>query len=544
MWKGTRLRLTLLARLQHSAAPTTPRFAELENLSQNSLRAIAELGFERCTAVQHQTLPGLLRGEDMLAKARTGTGKTVAFLLPTIERLAMDQQKASRGASPIRALVISPTRELAQQISVEADQLMKHHSRLRAGCVVGGTKVSKDIRMFSQGNLDLLVATPGRLEDHLNNTAGFAERLGGVQTLVLDEGDQLLDRGFRVAIERILQSLPASRQSLCFSATLPNSLQSVLQKALRSDHQFVDCVQETGDETNPLLEQSAAVVPLDDWMYTLHSLLTQEANAKPDDHKVIVFLPTARETQFVAEALQQAQLPCDVLQIHSRKSQSYRQKVSGQFRSAKKAILVSSDVSARGVDYPDVSLVLQLGAPASVEQYVHRVGRTGRSGKAGKAVLMLTPSEAKHFIPSLSQGKVPVTDIGAEGCAALLEQCNDQLVQKAVGKVSAQTKQKAYQAYLGNHNSALKALGWDKKQLVKNANAMATGLLGWDGPDPPPLEARMIGKMGLKGVTGLNVVGAKPRTVPGMHNKSANTKKRRVSPPKARSKHEFRPTER
>ena len=316
----------------------------------------------------------------------------------------------------------------------------------------------------------------------------------------------------------------------------------MLQKALRSDHQFVDCVLETGDETNPLLEQRAAVVPLDDWMYTLHSLLTQEANAKPDDHKVIVFLPTARETQFVAEALQQAQLPCDVLQIHSRKSQSYRQKVSGQFRSAKKAILVSSDVSARGVDYPDVSMVLQLGPPASVEQYVHRVGRTGRSGKAGKAVLMLTPSEAKHFIPSLTQGRVHVTDIGAEGCAALLEQCNDQLVQKAVGKVSVETKQKAYQAYLGNHNSALKALGWDKKQLVKNANAMATGLLGWDGPDPPPLEARMVGKMGLKGVTGLNVVGAKPRTVPGVHNKSATTKKRRVSPPKARTKHEFRPT--
>ena len=160
-------------------------------LSASQLLLDGRTGFERCTAVQHQTLPGLLRGEDMLAKARTGTGKTVAFLLPTIERLAKDQQKASRGTSPIRALVISPTRELAQQISVEADQLMKHHSRLRAGCVVGGTKVSKDIRMFSQGHLDLLVATPGRLEDHLNNTAGFAERLGGVQTLVLDEGQQL-----------------------------------------------------------------------------------------------------------------------------------------------------------------------------------------------------------------------------------------------------------------------------------------------------------------------------------------------------------------
>merc|ERR1712195_136029 len=163
---------------------------------------------------------------------------------------------------------------------------------------------------------------------------------------------------------------------------------------------------------------------------------------------------------------------------------------------------------------------------------------------------MLTPSEAKHFIPSLSAGKVPVTDIGAAACAELL-------VQKAVGKVSVETKQKAYMAYLGNHNSALKSLGWDKKQLVRNANAIATGLLGWDGPDPPPIEARMIGKMGLKGVTGLNVVGAgPPRTVPGKHNKSANTKKqrvqpthlavgeRRVQPTKPRAKHEFRPTER
>jgi ATP-dependent RNA helicase MSS116 len=338
-------------------------FAGLD-ISPQTKRAICDdMGYASMTPVQEATLPVILSGRDVLAKAKTGTGKTLAFLVPTIEALLRAGPRAS--SNSIRALVLSPTRELAQQTAAEAKALTAHHAGMRTGVIVGGTGIGGDAGRMS--GVDILIATPGRLKDHCENTAGFRDRLAGVKILVLDEGDQLLAAGFRPDIERILRCFPREgRQSLCFSATTPPELQAVLGVALKPGHASIDCVGKEAVDTHSAVDQAAAVTSLADQMSILYREIMAERASDPL-HKVIVFLPTARQTQFAAEALNAMGLP--VLEIHSRKSQSQREKVAAQFRAASAAIMCSSDVSARGVDYPDVTLVIQVGPPSNREQY-------------------------------------------------------------------------------------------------------------------------------------------------------------------------------
>jgi hypothetical protein len=202
----------------------------------------------------------------------------------------------------------------------------------------------------------VLVATPGRLIDHLENS-GLAQKLQRIRTLVLDEADQLLEMGFRPAIERVLSFLPRDRQTLLFSATMPQAVQQVAGLALKQQHSFIDTIGEEDSATNVQVEQSYALIPMEQQFAAIYNVLRRHAEETPD-HKVIVFFTTARLTQYMAALIDAAGLP--VLEIHSRKSQSAREKASAQFRTARSAIMFSSDVSARGVDYPDVTLVLQV----------------------------------------------------------------------------------------------------------------------------------------------------------------------------------------
>ena len=211
------------------------KFSELP-ISATLKQAIGEMGLTTATPVQASTLPYLLEGRDVVAKARTGTGKTVAFLVPTVERLSTSS-RSSKGQ--IRALVLSPTRELAAQIAEAAEGLVKG-SKLKTVCIFGGTNMNKDRRALA-GEVDLLVATPGRLWDHMENE-NLTPRLQGLQTLILDEGDRLLDAGFAKQIGEIVVVLPRSRQSLCFSATMPKELSAMLGRTLRADHEVIDCV--------------------------------------------------------------------------------------------------------------------------------------------------------------------------------------------------------------------------------------------------------------------------------------------------------------
>ncbi|KAJ1547407.1 hypothetical protein HK096_003067 [Nowakowskiella sp. JEL0078] len=315
------------------------------HISKDSKRAIADMGFEFMTPVQQRTLPSILAGKDVLARAATGTGKTVAFMLPCIEKL---MQKNSRQT---RVLVLSPTRELADQIAKESKLLAKYHP-VSVEIAVGGTNMGPEAgRLMASGGVDIVVGTPGRLLAHLRETAGFAQRLKSVEIVALDEGDRLLDSGFKNDILKILGFLPTkeSRQTLLFSATIPPELHEVKNQALKENHEFIDTIGTTTDQSNDLIDQECTVVRFENVLFALEKVLEDHIKDNPD-FKIVVFFPTARIVEFnfnVFEKLFRDR--SEVLEMHSRKSQSHRNKTAETFKKNSRIMMFTSDVSARGV---------------------------------------------------------------------------------------------------------------------------------------------------------------------------------------------------
>ncbi|XP_037457831.1 DEAD-box ATP-dependent RNA helicase 31 [Triticum dicoccoides] len=465
------------------------RFDEC-SLSPATLKGVKAAGYERMTAVQEATLPIILKGKDVLAKARTGTGKTVAFLLPAIEVVSkLPPHDHDKKRPPISVIVVCPTRELADQAAAEANKLLKFHPSIGVQLVIGGTRMALEQKRMHTNPCQILVATPGRLKDHMENTPGFATRLMGVKFLILDEADRLLDMGFRTDIERIVAALPKQRQTLLFSATVPDEVRQVCHVAMKRDLEFVNTVQEGSEETHSQVKQMHLVAPLDKQFSILYGLLTDHISENVD-YKVIVFCTTAKVTSLVAELL--SELKLNVREIHSRKPQSYRTRISKEFKESKGLILVSSDVSARGVDYPNVTLVLQLGVPSDREQYIHRLGRTGRKGNEGSGVLLLAPWE-EYFLRSIKD--LPIT----EATLPLIDLDTKRKVEKALAHVEVKDKESAYQAWLGYYNSN-KQIGRDKYQLVSLANEFSRSL-GLN--NPPALTKLILKKMGLSNIPGL-----------------------------------------
>ncbi|KAI6707758.1 hypothetical protein NL676_010720 [Syzygium grande] len=433
------------------------------SISPLSLKAIKDAGYEKMTVVQEATLPAILKGKDVLAKAKTGTGKTVAFLLPSIEVVIKSPAPArDQKRPPIVVLVIF---------------------------VIGGTRLALEQKRMQANPCQILVATPGRLKDHIENTAGFATRLMGVKVLVLDEADRLLDMGFRKDIEKIIDAVPKQRQTLLFSATVPTEVRQICHIALKRDHEFINTVQEGSEETHAQVRQMNLVAPLDKHFSLLYALLKEHV-ADDINYKVIVFCTTAMVTKLVADVL--GELKLNVREIHSRKSQSYRTRVSDEFRKSKGLILVTSDVSARGVDYPDVTLVIQVGLPADRQQYIHRLGRTGRKGKEGQGILLLAPWE-EFFLSTVKD--LPITKAPAPS----VDPDTKKMVERALSHVEMKSKESAYQAWLGYYNSN-KKIGSDKIRLVELANEFSHSM-GLD--NPPAIPKLILGKMGLRNVPGL-----------------------------------------
>ncbi|KAM0906177.1 hypothetical protein ACQ4PT_016872 [Festuca glaucescens] len=459
-------------------------------LSPLTLKGVKAAGYERMTAVQEATLPIILKGKDVLAKARTGTGKTVAFLLPAVEVVSkLPPNDHDKKRPPISVVVVCPTRELADQAAAEANKLLKFHPSIGVQLVIGGTRMALEQKRMHTNPCQILVATPGRLKDHMENTPGFATRLMGVKILILDEADRLLDMGFRTDIERIVAALPKQRQTLLFSATVPDEVRQVCHVAMKRDLEFVNTVQEGSEETHSQVKQMHLVAPLDKQFSILYGLLTDHMSENVD-YKVIVFCTTAKVTSLVAELL--SELKLNVREIHSRKPQSYRTRISKEFKESKGLILVSSDVSARGVDYPNVTLVVQLGVPSDREQYIHRLGRTGRKGNEGSGVLLLAPWE-EYFLRSIKD--LPIT----EATLPLIDLDTKRKVEKALAHVEVKDKESAYQAWLGYYNSN-KQIGRDKYQLVSLANEFSRSL-GLN--NPPALTKLILKKMGLSNIPGL-----------------------------------------
>ncbi|KAL2612799.1 hypothetical protein R1flu_024491 [Riccia fluitans] len=464
-------------------------------ISPLSIRALHEImGYQKMTKVQEATFPVILEGKDVLAKAKTGTGKTIAFLLPSIEAIlkATASSDLRGGRCPVHVLIICPTRELATQAATEAKTLFTYHKRMDAQIVIGGTNINTEANNLQKNPCQVLVATPGRLLDHMRSSKEVVMQLSKLKVLVLDEADRLLDMGFKTDLDRLIKQLPVSRQTLLFSATVPKEVHEVSQDALKEDHVFIDTVGKDEEETHAKVEQSYIISPLDNQLEVIASLLENHMAENPD-YKVLVFCTTARVTALMAEWSQN--LGYNTLEIHSRKSQAVRTRVSNAFRnSAGGVIMYTSDVSARGVDYPDVTLVIQLGCPSGREDYIHRLGRTGRAGKEGQGVLVLAPWE-KPFLRALK-------DITIEEFKDLeVPKSTTKKVEKALSLVSTEAKNKAYQAWLGYYNSA-RLLGLQKPELVRLANAYSD-TLGLE--EPPALLKKTIGMMGLRGVPGLRI---------------------------------------
>ncbi|KAI5059148.1 hypothetical protein GOP47_0002145 [Adiantum capillus-veneris] len=460
-------------------------------VSPLSIKALhSVLKYEKMTEVQEATFPVILKGQDVLAKARTGTGKTIAFLLPAIE--AILKAPEGRARNPVYVLIVCPTRELAQQAAAEAKVLLQFHRGLGAQVVYGGCSIRGEQMNLSKSPCQILVGTPGRLVDHIQRTPEMDRQLKSVQLFVLDEADHMLDMGFRDSLQKIMQAIPSKRQTLLFSATIPREVHSMAKVALRNDHVFIDAVGKDSEDTHAKVKQQYIVAPLEKQIRVLYAALKQHMEADPH-YKVLVFCSTARTTGFMCKLFMN--LGFNSKEIHSRKDQSYRTRVSDEFRQSKGGIILfTSDVSARGVDYPNVTLVVQVGAPSEMEQYIHRLGRTGRAGKKGEGLLILAPWES-YFLEKLA--KLPLTQLPPPKLTA---QAKTKIL-NAASLVDAPLKEMAYTSWLGYYRS-LKGLSLDKAMLVEYANQFSASM-GFD--EPPALSRMVASKMALNGVPGIRL---------------------------------------
>jgi len=346
------------------------KFADL-GLSKNALAAVEKLGYENPTPVQEQAIPLVLEGRDVIAAASTGTGKTAAFLLPVLSTLP---RVKGRNRAP-RMLVVSPTRELAQQIARTCMQISRKTGHFTT-TVFGGTPYGPQIKEL-RGGTDVLIATPGRLKDLMKRGV---VNLSCVEVLVLDEADRMLDMGFLPDVTTIVDATPECRQTLLFSATIDQSIQKNLGSLL-NDPAMVEIAR--NGETAKTVEQFMMPIKNFNKPELLEAVLREKGS-----ERVIVFARTKNRTEDCAEALCDAGFRAE--SIHSDKSQGARRRALDNFRRGKTSILVATDVLARGIDVPDVDHVINFDLPDMPEDYVHRIGRTGRAGEKGYAISFVT----------------------------------------------------------------------------------------------------------------------------------------------------------
>ena len=352
------------------------RTFEALGLSSALLRTLETSGYTVPTPIQEQAIPLILAGHDVLGAAQTGTGKTAAFGLPLLQRLA--KETPPKGPRKPRALVLVPTRELAVQV---ADSLKEYgrHLRMNVTTIFGGAGMQPQIDNLRRG-VDILVACPGRLLDHMD--AGHA-KLDAVEVLVLDEADRMLDMGFLPQMKRIMGRVPKQRQTLLFSATFEARIKALALEYMQSPKQVEVAAQNTIAET--IVHRAH---PVDS--ASKRDLLVDILSARHTD-QVLVFGKTKHGCNRLAEQLEKSGLPA--VAIHGNKSQAQRQKALDAFKAGRARILVATDVAARGLDIPNLPLVINHDLPMVAEDYVHRIGRTGRAGATGEALSLVSPEE-------------------------------------------------------------------------------------------------------------------------------------------------------
>ncbi|WFC99372.1 RNA helicase [Malassezia yamatoensis] len=440
-------------------------FAELP-ISAPTKAGLKRAGFLDMTEIQSKAIPYALQSRDVLGAARTGSGKTLAFLIPVLEMLYRKRWSSTDG---LGALIVSPTRELAMQIFEVLRQIGGRHT-FSAGLVIGGKDLKHEQDRLRKMNI--LVATPGRLLQHLDQTVGFD--CSNLQILVLDEADRILDMGFANTLNAVLEHLPASRQTLLFSATQTRRVKDLARLSLEQPEYIA--TQETDSEkpssTPAQLEQFYMVVPLDKKLDTLYSFLRTHTQSK-----ILVFLSSCRQVQYVDEVFRKLRPGLPVMALHGKQKQTRRLKIFQDYTRSKHAALFATDIAARGLDFPAIDWVLQVDAPESPDTYIHRVGRTARYQAEGKALLFLLPSETDGVLEKLQAIHVPITEIKAK--QTKIQSIENQLQSFAFQDSALKhLAQKAFVSYVRSIHLHKDKQTFSVAKLPLNEFAAALGLAG------------------------------------------------------------------
>jgi len=394
-----------------AVAQPAPRAGNAQTFDQlglrpEILRAVTESGYTTPTPIQAQAIPEILAGHDIMGGAQTGTGKTAGFGLPILEKLsAQANTSPSPARHPVRALILAPTRELAIQVEESLREYGKYTS-LRSTCVYGGVDIRQQLPIV-RGGVEILVATPGRLLDHVEQKSVY---LGQVEIFVLDEADRMLDMGFIPDIKRIMRLLPAKRQNLLFSATFSNDIRKLADELLNKPRLIEVALRNTAAET---VTQRAYKVQQE----TKRALLEHIVQSR-NVWQVLCFVRTKHGASRLARQLEKDGLATSA--IHGDKTQAARLEALASFKAGKLQVLVATDVAARGLDIDDLPLVVNYELPHVPEDYIHRIGRTGRAGASGEAISLVAPEEEKYLgeIERLLKKKVEIVvadDFDAQG---------------------------------------------------------------------------------------------------------------------------------
>lgn len=470
-----------------------------------------------------------------LAQARTGTGKTLAFLIPILQNIinvdpSLENRAARRSgsASDIRAIIISPTRELAEQIAVEAKKVTRNTGVI-VQTAVGGSQKFVGLRKIKDEGCHILVGTPGRLNDILSDQYSQV-RAPNLSAFVLDEADRLLDQGFAPDIKAIQDLLPdrreMDRQTLLYSATVPREVMQVVRRTMKPDFKFVRTVQEGELQTHERVTQKMVTVGgFENLMPALVELCkrglsgeggTTDSSIRP--FKAIVYFNATADVVLASSVLQNLKTPgqsvfhqhplhpAKIIEMHARLSQQQRTRAAEIFRRAESGIMLSSDVTARGMDFPNVTHVIQVGIPPSEEQYVHRIGRTARGDKTGEGWILLTDFETRevrhklHKMPLQRDNSLETAKVDMRRDAQLPERTAEILTQ-----VQEATKMAPRGMKVSSYVAALGVYSWiPNKQILLDAMNDRTKY-GWGMEEPPKVAPMLANKLGLSRLRGINV---------------------------------------
>ncbi|KAK2810052.1 hypothetical protein FQN50_003246 [Emmonsiellopsis sp. PD_5] len=518
---------------------SSPELAEFSQLAESGLVSdkvinviTDKMGIKTMTDVQRMTINATLKGSDVLAQAKTGTGKTLAFLMPVVQNILMDPALEKGGfrrnrsdAADIRAIIISPTRELAEQIAVEARKIVSGTGVI-VQTAVGGTRKREGLQRMQMEGCHILVGTPGRLIDIFSDpTTGVAAPK--LSALVLDEADRLLDIGFAPAIKELQSYFPAreqvDRQTLMFSATVPSEVMSMVRTTMKRDFTIVKTVQADEVPTHLAVPQKLVFLRgMENQLPAVFEIAQNAVQKHQDDpknvrpFKAIVYFNSTAEVALAKKAFDGmrgrsfSSHPIPDLQcyeMHSRLTQQQRTRASDSFRKSKNSLLFSSDVTARGMDFPDVTHVIQVGVAQDRETYVHRLGRTARANKTGEGWLLALDLEYDsllqkfHRLPLKEDNKALLTANADLASDETLSPAVSQIVshvRKGFKSVPNKDKTSAFMAYLGTMSKCR-----DKFQVIEYLKQLAKN--AWGLPELPPVSSMLAAKLGYRGAPGLNI---------------------------------------